>query len=933
MRNFFNKILFSALVTVFAVALTGCNPEEDTSVYAKIHEVGPEYVDVYVNGATPLQVAYVVKEKEEPESASMIFMTGTNLTVKPQSVFRISGKLRQNTQYYLYLAARVDAMTYYEVCLPFKTAVYQDTGELLTVVSKDYNSYMMRITVPASAKNAGNAIRFNQCDIMMYNYMRPERNDYSSLLYNAGNFALRDTTVTYSEEENWYETGTDSDGDGKIDLDTYYNPISPGEPIVYVAGEFAYMSEPEEYKTGGSMEKYTYSVKGFPFPGGWVDGYYVPCVDSVSYWLLADPESMKDTPAKPSVAAKSSGFITDVDMTSEYDKCWTGAHKRVLFQLQEPEKLDAKVNVELVDVSPIDATLYLVPEDGVEMYAFGIFDEGTYKKILELCEGRKEWLQWAMTSYFSAYTFGTRVAYEAVAAKITTFYYQTAVTENTKYYLLITAMGNSEGSSQSFTTYEFETTSKEKDAPEVKVTPIETGHPHVASFNIKCTSYADNPLILGYYAADYVCNWQLDINSGKTYFSLTDGNNAFTEDELEKINSAAGYDIHIPTVDGQTVRCVVVGYNDEYSPNDLNYKDITKCPGVADYEAPYEEEATWVDPVHYIDLSGDWTATANLWSAKDSKEFEHTSKFSLIDDLVNYDYDDVLPQSIYDLYMAPKKNGKPGLTRDEVDALWTEFKQMAVEFTTHRLTGSDDAVGKNRLLGLGWMNKDSWDRLDARTPYDLFVATDYSSVDVNSLYFDFGPKWFLETRMVDGKPEYSIPMDSRLLPPAANFKGYFNLYMMERGEWNAVDYSEGETALRFPVTVSEDRNTITIHPIMYPLDITKPDELTPFYPQMIGVDYSTMQTICENPVVSDIVLTRGWKEPENSQQSSPAVRSFSQSESVPVEVDPLFKGTFKSMTGFPEPIELKEMELKPSTLDEFEKRADELVEKYLNRTK
>ena len=102
---------------------------------------------------------------------------------------------------------------------------------------------------------------------------------------------------------------------------------------------------------------------------------------------------------------------------------------------------------------------------------------------------------------------------------------------------------------------------------------------------------------------------------------------------------------------------------------------------------------------------------------------------------------------------------------------------------------------------------------------------------------------------------------------------------------------------------------------------------------MIGVDYSTMQTICENPVVSDIVLTRGWKEPENSQQSSPAVRSFSQSESVPVEVDPLFKGTFKSMTGFPEPIELKEMELKPSTLDEFEKRADELVEKYLNRTK
>ena len=101
---------------------------------------------------------------------------------------------------------------------------------------------------------------------------------------------------------------------------------------------------------------------------------------------------------------------------------------------------------------------------------------------------------------------------------------------------------------------------------------------------------------------------------------------------------------------------------------------------------------------------------------------------------------------------------------------------------------------------------------------------------------------------------------------------------------------------------------------------------------MIGIDYSTAQTILENPVVSDIVLKRGWTEPA-AEPKSAAVKSFSQPVNAPVEFEPYFKGVFKPKTGFPKPVELKKMEIQPANMDEFEKRADELVEKYINGTR
>ena len=137
MNNFLNKILFSVLSVLLVGALTGCNPEEDNTISAKIQAVGPEYVDVYVAGPNIVHLAYIVRAEEAavPPTPQVLFNTGTEKSVKGGSTMRIVGGLKPNTQYFIYLAAKIDGMNFYEVCLPFTTAVYQDNGELLSVVS------------------------------------------------------------------------------------------------------------------------------------------------------------------------------------------------------------------------------------------------------------------------------------------------------------------------------------------------------------------------------------------------------------------------------------------------------------------------------------------------------------------------------------------------------------------------------------------------------------------------------------------------------------------------------------------------------------------------------------------------------------------------------------------------------------------------------
>ena len=887
MKKFFSKLPLICLLAVVCGMLTGCDlfGGKSGKFSVSVKEVGSSYVDLEFTGPEATEVAYVLSKKEQlMNNPSVIFNDGVEMTVKGGEVVRITSGIDQDTQYYLYLVAKLDAQNYSDVfTLSFKTSPF-DFDQLLTVIDTDYDGYRIRVTVPESTKEAKNAIRYNQSCIMMYNYMK-STTDYQALLYNGGGpngHISEDQTLVYSEESNWYQTDQDADGDGEIDWENRFNPISPGEPVVFVAGEFAWMEDTPEYEHDIYM-----------YPSGWDPGYYLPLIDP-TYFTGGKEQS-------------SVGVIDDMDLSHPMDAYWTGAFQRKIFRVKEPALLDGGVDVRLASATPINLTLEFYPDENVKQYAIGIFDQSMYDQVLDLLGGREEYFQWAITSYFSAYTFGTIVVSGDIQLDLTTLYYQDAIAEDTEYHVLVTAMGDNAATTQSYQKYTFKTTKKEKDAPVIKVTavPSETT-PYKATFNIKCTTAAEgNPVTECYYAANYLRDWLLSVNAGSTYFSIVAGNKAysyFNNDEIELINSAEGYNISIPSIDGETTRIAVLGYNDEYTPNDLTgFEFVEDCPGIADCTTPYVEAKPYVDTKHYLDLKGIWTATATLENSDGSKTFEHSSKITLAADL--YDYPSTLSKEVYDLYA---NTGKDGMTKDEVDALWYNFKKMAKEVTEERLEN------QNRLVGIGWLDADSYNRLSARTPYDLFIATDYSSVDVSSLYNDFGPKWYLETKVnADGTVEYFIPIDSNFLPPAANWSVPFYLGAMEKKSYVTITYGDGWTP-SFPVTVNADRTQIIIHPLEY--------NGVKYYPNMIGIDNSMQQTLLENPVVSEIVLTRGWSATRNEQSSALTSGNVQPKGDFPTAV-------YKSRTSVEGAPELKKVEGTVVSVEQFKANADRFVEK------
>lgn len=738
-----------------------------------------------------------------------------------------------------------------------------DPSELVNLVAIDYDGFTVQLNMPSSVSGeegpGTNAIRWNHACLMTYNYMKAK--DTQALYWNDEKYTVQNSTITYSEDENWYQTDHDWNGDGVLDLDHRWDPIAPGEPIVFIAGEFTWRD-------------------------GEDNGYETPLIDPNYY-------------------------------ENPLDSYWTGAFQRKLFRTKEPKPLDAGVEIRLAEVSPIDAKIELYPDGGVDSYVVIILDEATYlNSVLPLLNNNPDYMQWAITSYFAWYTLGTANLSGPVSVSLRSYYYIDSIKADSKYYVFVTALGNPEGTSQSFQTFEFSTTAKVLSKPVIEVTPLEDKTtPYLATFNIKCTTYKDNPLMEATYAANYTRDWKWVANSGLTYHSILESQVrngiVFSSEELSKINSENGLDISFASVDGETTRLAVLGYNSEYTPNDIqnyNVNTILDCPAVAEITTPWAPEKVHVDPVHYEDLIGTWTATAVLQDGTDAAAtYKFSSKITIGDEVP--EYPETLPNEVYNIF-----KDMYDMEADEVDALWTEFKQHAELFNVNRL------MNQNRLLCTGWLNDDSYGRLTARTPYDLFVAKDYWLVDISSIYNDFGPKWYIEAVKDKKTGEISlvVPVDANFLPPTSNWYVPFYMAAMHPETYVTFTYPSEVASLSFPVKYDAEKDQITIKPFIF-----NGEE---YYPNIIGFESATGITILENPVVSEIVLTRGWEE------SSTTRRLSSRSASRNVRVDGNIPTVvYKERTRLKAKPALQQVEYRIVSEDEFRKRADGYVSRMLDR--
>ena len=860
----------ASLVIVMAVVcgiVSSCNLKDEFSVAFKA--AGPGYVTVTATVPTPTEVAYIIdKEPLATADASLIYMTGTKMMFNADGDQQLLAEIDENTNYHVYLVARLSAAAYSKVySFEFNSGAFT-FNELCSVVAVMNDGYKMRITVPESVKKSApgkagsKAIRYTQADLMFYNLNRQRYDEYYMLLTNSQRFVTEDATLEYSENVNFGYSDEDLNEDGVVneeDLEYLWNPISPGEPVVFFAGEFEWMELPDEYKKGGAKEDENYVVDGWTYPAGFPSGYYLPMIDGKVYDEIVASQSK----------TKGMNVITDLDLSQPIDAAWTGAFQRKVFRTRIPDELNAKVNMEILELGPVDATLALTPDPSVEFYSVVILDEGTYGEMLDLLDGKEEYLQWATASFFSMYNFGARVFYEPAEIVLSEHFYD--VPADTKYHVMITGMGDAAGSKQCFNHYTFNTPQKTKTrGPSIEVEALESeSTPFMAKFRIKCTSVADNPAKRCYYGANYIKDWVYAVNGGGTYLSY--GQQAqFTSEELKKINSEEGLVVDFPTIDGETTRLVVVAYNDENTPNDLNYEDITDCPAVADLTTPYYEAKVCGAYYDMVDkLAGDWTMSATVLGA-DGKKVTATKNVSILSEYT--DYPSELSQEVYDIYAKHTK-----WTKAEIDGYWDDFKKNAATFNQKRLTN------QNKLALVGWLDGGVYGAYQTLLPYDLFISETINTVDVKSMFSDFGPKMYIEVAEgTDGKAKLSITGDMVYGSPVSNWSDPFYLAGRADAETNNTIfyYADKVTGyytapLVFDVEASDDYNTLTIKGI-------NGSNGSVYYPNVIGQESQTGRYMLDYPVVSDVVLTKGHTAAKTSVRAAKSVSVDPQTEELNV---------------------------------------------------
>ena len=102
-----------------------------------------------------------------------------------------------------------------------------------------------------------------------------------------------------------------------------------------------------------------------------------------------------------------------------------------------------------------------------------------------------------------------------------------------------------------------------------------------------------------------------------------------------------------------------------------------------------------------------------------------------------------LSQEVIDYYL-----NNTNYSKEQVEKLYEGFKKQ-LKLYNERLRG------QNRLLCLGLdIDRPKYEYSTNylagwKTPYDLFIATteEYNGYDTESMFFDFGPKWYLEMKI------------------------------------------------------------------------------------------------------------------------------------------------------------------------------------------
>lgn len=901
MKNLFKNLRVMAALAVICGAVSCVEPvpeQPDDPSDPTVTELKADFlssdqgsISIKVETSGLDSLAYICyTSQQDALQASIIFLRGEHIKAEASATVKIDD-LKADSKYYFYFAGKTGSKFYDEIVEVEASTRPYDFKDLLTLVDTEQRGFTVHINVPESVENDDTrSIRYAHASLGAYVRNKMARYHDTDLLYQNGQVDTReDKTIVVNMDTGGYLA--DENGELVIDPDTgdyimLHNPIVPGEPTIFLAAEY-------EWGEG-------YIANWGPDGDGF--GYFIPLYDFDAYEAAETKGN----------AVATSNIVTDIAPGGDEDPYWTGAFQKLLFTTDQPGVLDAEIEVLVEDISPVDAVVTIIPDENVYAYTFTVLDDAMYETMLQFVCGREDWVQWLVSSYVAQYEIAMGNAYnEAVQFSVgQMFYLDGYLTQETDFNILITAIGDEEGSTQKFIHKKFSTTSKVLDAPVVEVTAVESGeHEYEAIFNVKAPN---KDLIKAYYGANYYRDWVIELNvEGNTYATLCQ--NAFTAEEIEQINSDEGLTVSFPSLDGETTRMAVLGYNEEYTTNVLE----EGCPAIADTKTKLLALGVHYDSPLFEELLGDWTMTAKAFVRGYDDNQNLVEYNTNIKAKVTISSEVEILEMTEDIYASYEELG---WTREQTDAYYEDFKAAADQFNKYRLHY------RNRLLCEGWYDYDiyQFSRLQTMTAFDLFAHESYQSYDLNQIMYDFGPKWYLEIAK-DGT--VTVPFDQMAMPPMLNWGDTpFFVTAYDKASNHGYRAPAENMPGAFPVEISADKNTIVIKGVNAAISEDS-SEMAIHYMNAVG-GWGSWDAQIYSPIISDITLKRGWTEAPS--ETASAVCSNYVEKPV-ISTEDCTPVVWKSMTKFNPVQKYRKVELEPFTLEKLEKTLDSTSPRYLNR--
>ncbi len=849
MKHFWKSISLWSIALIAAVFFAACSDDineepvvVDTLFNITVESCGATDAYFAVETENITRFGYIINEAENDVETSheLIFATGKVMKVtSPSMTFTITG-LSPKTDYVVNFAAECKEGNNTAFFGDVKKVKFTtgDTEDYVTISNIGYDSFDVVIKVPESIQEKGNALKYGTTDYYIYNMYPGTDAQKINLHDEAYKTVIKRDTVLHINNTSRFVEGNP----------TAYicENIVPYQPTYFIIGEFGYV---DEDNLGWEDEEGIYhdNTDGFHVPGYWTAQFNWDAYNSAGGYAPQSPDWGKSP--------------YEVQQLTDESEFWTGFYRKYFFHLKQPEKLDGSFDVDLSDLQCDGGLISVTPSENISFWLYTILDEATFDSLGGNSEDQATF-QAFVTTYYFAYNYYQDYGVGAGMFDAS-WPLMGDITPGEKYKMILIGMGmNEDGSDnvgkQCMYTYDIVFPEPKLDAPTIEVTAIERPEdqeavtPYQIWFNIKCPSKDAE-------TARYLLNtkraWD-GIGSLTVENMMETYGNYFYAEEMEQINSDKGLDFVFNVNPGTTYGLACQVINCESTPSRTVYLESTSIDEI------FGEK---VESPLYEELQGEWTMTVNTrYTLYDRHTITYHTyegiKTSKVTIGKSVEWPETLSEDIYSAFEASWLNS---MTREELDQLYAEL--LAEYDNYYERMSKRNYIPCNGFDVYPVIDYLGYSSAIYLSPYDLFLngaLNKYEIYGATELFYDFGPKWQFEVH-ADGS--LTVPFNANFMEPMCGVRSYYMVGFNSQDEENnqstmtgGDNYENGH----FPVEISEDKNTITIKPIEY--------EGSLYYPQCCS--WSGVSFEAQGLVISDIVLTRGWSEPEQGEQPEQAAK-------------------------------------------------------------